>query len=179
MCAALFAGTGAFAAEIYKWVDENGVTHYSDQPHPKAQKLEVQPAQTFQSTTPAPSATTPSASSAQAGDVGPVYSVCQLSRPENDEVFMNTWTVPATVRLSPAQLRNGDRVVLALDGQRLTNQPPRSTTFVLNNVERGTHTLTAWIEDARGQEICRSSGITFHVRQPSVLAPNPANRPRF
>ena len=32
---------------VYKWVDENGVVHYSDQPHPNAQKMQVQEAQTY------------------------------------------------------------------------------------------------------------------------------------
>jgi len=37
----------ALAATVYKWVDENGIVHYSDQPHPNAQKVGVQPAQTY------------------------------------------------------------------------------------------------------------------------------------
>jgi len=175
MCAVLFAGPGALATEVYKWVDENGVTHYSDQPHPNAKKLEVPSAQTFQSRMPS----APAGTSAQApSEAGPAYSSCQISRPENDEVFMNTFTVPASLRVAPA-LRPGHRVVLSLDGKPLSNQPATATSFVLNDVERGTHTLSAAIQDASGNEICRSGSVTFHVRQPSRLAPNPANRPRF
>src|SRR6202035_892894 len=37
----------AAAATVYKWVDEHGVVHYSDQPHPNAQKMSVQSAQTY------------------------------------------------------------------------------------------------------------------------------------
>ena len=37
----------ALAATVYKWVDENGVVHYSDQPHANAEKLQVKDAQTF------------------------------------------------------------------------------------------------------------------------------------
>ena len=33
----------AMAATVYKWVDAQGVTHYSDQPHPQAQEINVQP----------------------------------------------------------------------------------------------------------------------------------------
>ncbi|MBX5462136.1 MAG: DUF4124 domain-containing protein [Steroidobacteraceae bacterium] len=163
------------ATEVYKWVDENGVTHYSDQPHPNAKKLDVQSAQTFESRMPAaPASTSAQSPSAQ----GPTYSSCEINRPENDEVFMNTFTVPASIRVIPA-LRPGHRVVLSLDGKPLTDQPANATTFVLNEVERGTHTLAAAIQDASGNAICRASSVTFHVRQPSRLAPNPANRPRF
>src|SRR6202171_3165650 len=37
----------AVAATVYKWVDEHGVVHYSDQPHPNAQKMNEQAAQTY------------------------------------------------------------------------------------------------------------------------------------
>ena len=30
----------ALPATVYKWVDADGVTHYSDQPHPGAQKVD-------------------------------------------------------------------------------------------------------------------------------------------
>ncbi len=43
----LGACTSASAATVYKWVDDNGVTHFSDQPNPKAQKLEMAGAQTY------------------------------------------------------------------------------------------------------------------------------------
>jgi hypothetical protein len=29
------------AATVYKWTDEDGVVHYSDQPHPNAEKVPV------------------------------------------------------------------------------------------------------------------------------------------
>jgi hypothetical protein len=40
---ALLLGAAAFGATIYKWVDEHGVTHYSDQAPPEqdAQKIET------------------------------------------------------------------------------------------------------------------------------------------
>ena len=37
----------ALAGSVYKWVDENGVTHYSDQPHENAQKVELKAPQTY------------------------------------------------------------------------------------------------------------------------------------
>ena len=33
----------AMAATVYKWVDAQGVIHYSDQPHPEAKQIDVQP----------------------------------------------------------------------------------------------------------------------------------------
>jgi hypothetical protein len=169
-CAVALGGT------VYKWVDEKGVTHYSDQPHPAAEKVELKSAQTYSSAD-APAAATSSASPSSGANPAGAYETCELFRPENDEVFLNTDAVTAKLRLQP-QLLPGHRVALGLDGKRQTDQPTSGTDFTLT-VERGTHTLIAVIEDEAGKELCRSGVITFHVRQPSKLAPNRANRPRF
>src|SRR2546430_12354695 len=92
---ALWVSSGAaVATTVYKWVDEQGVTHYSDQPHPQAQVIDVQSVQTVRSSV-APAVST---ASAENGSTGPRYT-CQLYRPENDEVFLNTSTITAKLRL--------------------------------------------------------------------------------
>ena len=35
------------AATVYRWVDDDGVVHYSDQPHPNAEKMQVHAAQSY------------------------------------------------------------------------------------------------------------------------------------
>ena len=170
-----FLSATAAAATFYKWVDENGVTHYSDQPHPGGTIVEVNAAQSVSS-----SSVTRSAASAPAaaGAGGPRYPTCEIYRPENDEVFLNTSTITAKVRLEP-RLASGDRIAIAVDGRRQTNQPPTGTDFVINDVARGTHTLFMVVEDPQGNPVCTSPTIQFHVRQPSVQAPVKALRPRF
>ena len=174
MCSAAiaFAGASAFAATVYKWVDEQGVVHYSDQPHPNAQAVDLKSAQTYKSTG---TATSPSAGAAANAQPTASYRLCELYRPENDEVFLNTDTVVAKVRLDP-QLRPGDRIAIGLDGKRV--QTGSSTDATLK-VERGSHSLTAVVEDSQGKAMCTTPNVTFHVRQPSKQAPNAANRPRF
>src|SRR5437660_1912233 len=41
------------SATLYKWVDADGITHYSDRPAPRAQQVHIAAAQTYKST-PAP-----------------------------------------------------------------------------------------------------------------------------
>jgi hypothetical protein len=171
----LLACAIALAGSVYKWVDENGVTHYSDQPHPSAQTVELQSAQTYQGAETAAPAT---GAQPATGAPGPAYATCELYRPEPEEVFLNTDTVTAKLRLEPI-LRRGDKVAIGLDGKRLTNQPTGGSEFVLTQVERGEHSVFAVIEDPAGKEVCRSAAIRFYVRQPSKLAPNRQNRPRF
>jgi hypothetical protein len=170
----------AMAATVYKWVDERGVTHFSDQPHPQAQELNVQPKNLV--STPADQAngtsSTTSSSAQPAAPSGPTYR-CDLIRPEPDEVFLNTSTISARVQVDP-ELAPNDQIAIAIDGKRVQNQPIRGTEFVIPNVERGTHTLMMAVYDGSGKtQLCTTETVTFHVRQPSVQAPVKSVRPKF
>jgi len=177
MCIAV-CGT-AISATVYKWVDADGVTHYTDQPHAGAQKMQLQGAQTYSAAAGRPSAAAIAAAGRRTATTpapGPAYSACAVTRPSNDEVFVNASSVPAIVHLDPG-LRDGDKVSVMLDGAPLPMGTPIDTEFVLSSVVRGTHSLTVKVEDATGTVVCQSTSVMFHVRQPSVLAPNgPVNR---
>ncbi len=166
--------SGAMADTVYKWVDANGVTHYSDQPNPGAKAIELQPTNVVSTEPVAPSDGSRSANASS----GPSFQ-CVLFRPENDEVFLNTSTISARLRVNPEPV-SGAQVVIEIDGKRVPNLPTTALEFTIPNVERGTHTVTAAIYDPSGKEqLCVTSAITFHVRQPSVQAPVKAVRPRF
>jgi hypothetical protein len=169
--------TAAVAATVYKWVDQNGVTHYSDQPNPGAEKLKVEAAQSYQARATAPAN--------RARDIilpnqqsGPTYSSCTIASPTNDEVFTNVNTVSGSLRLEPA-LQAGHRIAVALDGKEIPGISASSTTFTLSQVSRGSLTLNLQVQNSTGGVVCSSPAVTFHVRQPSAQAPRPANRPRF
>jgi len=162
----------AMAATVYKWVDERGITHYSDQPHPQAQELNVQPKNLVSAQESAPASSSESSSTPPPN---PSYR-CSVVRPEPDEVFLNTTTVGGRLQVQP-DLTDGEQVAITVDGKRM---PTRGTDFVISDVERGTHTLVATVYDRSGtQQLCVTQPITFHVRQPSVQAPVKAVRPKF
>jgi hypothetical protein len=168
LCASAVAG----GATVYKWVDAQGVTHYSDQPHPGAVKIEIGAVQTYSGQRPS---SRPLASAAAANEAP--YSLCEIYRPSRDEVFLNTDSVTARVRVQPG-VRPGDSIFLALDGRRLAPVVMDSD-ITVQPVFRGSHSLVLVVEDGQGNVVCQSEPVIFHVRQPSVQAPNPANRPRF
>jgi hypothetical protein len=163
----------ALPATVYKWVDENGVTHYSDQPHPGAQKMEVDAVQTYSA--PPPPAGAAAAKGKSKSSAGPVYKSCELYRPTNDEVFFSVSSVTAKLRLDP-EFRVGDKATIALDGKRLSDVPFASGEFNVTPVYRGTHTLLAVVEDLAGNVVCQTPSVTFHIRQPSTLAPQAPTR---
>jgi hypothetical protein len=160
----------ALAATVYKWVDENGVVHYSDQPHPNAQKVRVQAAQTYKA---ADMPAAPGGAPAPPASEQPTpYQGCAIAQPADDQTFTNVDSLTVVVRTDPA-LRPADHVFLMLDGQPLNGGVATGVQFTLTPVDRGTHTLQAVVRDSAGGLMCQTPGVTYHVHQASVL--NPAN----
>ena len=57
-----------------------------------------------------------------------------------------------------------------MDGQPLET-PYTGGEMFLTNVERGTHTLQAEVVNRAGNTLFASQAVTFHVHEPSRLAP--------
>ena len=152
---------------VYRWVDAQGVVHYSDQPHPNAQKLEISGAQTFSAPPPAQSTDiAPAPSGNESSNSG--YDSCSIAQPGDQQMLMNVYNATAVVQTSPA-LRPGDQVHLFVDGKQIAGS---GTSFTFP-VFRGQHSVEAVIEDSTGQIVCETSSVTFFVHQPSVQ--NPSN----
>src|SRR5262245_8275967 len=168
----ILVAASAFAT-TYKWVDKNGVTHYSDTPAPGAEWVDLQSAKTFTPTTPS---TTRSVSRTAGSEQSFQYSKLDLWKPQNDETFTNTGnTITARVRLEP-DLQPGHSIWLYLDGKRVDGLAGAGDEFSLSNVFRGTHTLAATVTDQSGKQLINSQTVTFHMHQTSVLtqkAPRP------
>jgi hypothetical protein len=164
LCGAALADNGR--TTVYKWVDAQGVVHYSDQPHPNAQKLEIQGAQTF-SALPLPQ--TPSTPAAQAPQPASAagYDTCSIAQPADQQMLMNVYQATAVVQTSPS-LHPGDQIHLFVDGKQIQGS---GTSFTFP-VYRGQHSVQAVIEDTTGQIVCETSSVTFYVHQPSVQNPH-------
>ncbi|HEX4388928.1 MAG TPA: DUF4124 domain-containing protein [Steroidobacteraceae bacterium] len=157
------------AATVYKWVDENGVVHYSDQPHPNAEKVQVQAVQTYKAGA-MPSGDSAAAAAAKAPKEG--YAGCAVSDPADDQTYTNVDAVTIAVRTDPA-LRPGDQIYIMLDGTLVNNGSATGNSYTVSPVERGTHTVQAVEKNSEGGLMCQSPGITFHVHLPSIQ--NPVN----
>ena len=163
------------AATVYKWIDENGVVHYSDQPHPNAEKVHVQAVQTYKSG--------PYDAGGGAGSLRPgrgtapaAYAGCAIAQPADTQNYPNVESLSIVVRTDPS-LHPGDQIFLMLDGAPLNNAQPVGTQFTLSPVERGTHTLQAVVRDGNGGLMCQTPAVTFSVTSPrSRTRPTPSSR---
>ena len=179
----LFA-TCVSAGVTYRWVDGEGV-HYSDQPHPGAEKIMLGSAQTYSSndsSAVAPGSTrSGQASSGAAGkrraEASFQYSSCAVVQPADDQVLIDVESLTVAVAPHPPK-RSNDHVVLSFDGTAMEAATADQLEFHITPVDRGTHTVAAELRDSNNKSVCRSALVRFHVRQPSVLAPANPNRPR-
>lgn len=159
----------ADAQTVWKWVDEHGVTHYSDRPMPGASRMELSVGKT--GTVP-PSAEPPAPPPSSARQpAGPPYQVLSITSPASGESIVNTGgQVQVSVRVEPA-LRPGHSLDIYLDGQRAGGEASTATSRTLTEVPRGEHTLTAVVVDGRGNRVQESQRVTFYVRQTSIANP--------
>ena len=149
----------------YRWVDAQGVVHYSDTPQPGAQVIQLQSAQTYHAT-PAP----PAASKATTitTEPGSPYQSCGIAEPAAEASFFAPDSVPGSAQLTPG-LRAGDQLAVTVDGTEL--QPVSPGRYQVTAPERGAHTVNLAIRDAGGKQVCTSSPVTFYIQQPSLLSP--------
>jgi hypothetical protein len=153
----------ASKAEIYKWVDNKGVVHYSDKPPAQnATPAKLPPLQTYKH------GTNPDLGKFEHGSDAPITAAgpqIQVVTPASDETFRGgERTVPVAVVVTPG-LAQGQQLIYLLDDKPQPG-PTTDTSYALTNVDRGTHTAAVAVVSADGTEVARSSGVTFHVQPP-------------
>lgn len=169
LIAALAAGT--VLAQAYKWVDENGVVHYSDTPVEGAEQIQL-PTDGQRPQRPAYSSSLQAAQTAQQdtelGVEGPEifnYDSIEVVAPAPEETLWNIEGVlNVALRVTPA-LRPEDQVRVYFDGEeRLVD----GTNFQIQEVWRGVHNIQAEIVDSTGRLMARSLPNRFYVQQNTI-----------
>jgi hypothetical protein len=154
----------ATVAQVYKSVDENGNTTYSDKPPAdgsSAEKVQVG----------APNLSPPPR---QVDRPAPVVeqkkievSVDITSPPQDTTIaigFAGNFSVTAAV--SPP-LGNGNSAQLLIDGTAI-GPAQTHTSWALSNIYRGSHILTVVISDSAGKKLAESPPTTVNVMRAGV-----------
>jgi uncharacterized protein DUF4124/Big-like domain-containing protein len=157
--------SAAPAAVVYKWVDADGVVHFSDQPVPGAEKITTSGG----STRGILSAPMPSGGSlAEKPKPRPAQHV-SISSPAPDQTFTGGEQVSASLSVDPS-LTPSQTVSWTLNGAQV-GENSNATQLSLPDLPRGTYTLTATVSDSVSGESISADPVTFNVVRPSVLSP--------
>ncbi|HSW13542.1 MAG TPA: DUF4124 domain-containing protein [Solimonas sp.] len=158
----------AAAAEVYKYTDEKGVVHYTDQPPSKgARPASLPPLQTVPSDVIAGSRSEPDAPSrSRAAAAAEAYSLSIVS-PTPEQTFREPGgNVEVSVSVQP-ELQSGYGLMFYVDGAPATPEPVAGTGVSLSGLERGAHAIAVALVDADGKEVTRSS-VTVYMKPPTV-----------
>jgi hypothetical protein len=134
----------AIAETIYKTVDENGNVIFTDKPSEEAETIKIQELEnTIDNPNPAkykPSASKPESFS---------YRSFTVMNPENGAaVRSNNGNVSISLSLEPA-LNPGHKIVISMDGKQIGT----GFSVSLQNVDRGTHSISAKVVDSDGKSL--------------------------
>ena len=163
LLASLVAASTA-VAEAYRWVDENGVVHYSDRPTEGAEEIVLPKANTtavrrLEQNVPDP-APEPRQERQPEG-----YQSLTINSPSSEETLWNIGgELTVEIQVTPT-LRPGHRMRLYFDGE---GRDIADTTVQLQEVWRGEHNLQVEILSESGIPLIRSNPLRFYVQQSTV-----------
>ena len=162
------AASLAMADGAYRWVDEEGVVHYSDVPPEEGAEV-VNISEYSRTTGVRLSRDTRSATTDDEADSQQPfrYESMAVANPGPEETLWNIEGVlNVSLALTPG-LQPGHQVRVYFDGE--PRMVPGSS-FQIENVFRGVHNIQAEVIDATGKLMIRSKPNRFYVQQNTVIA---------
>lgn len=168
-------GFGAAAADIYHWVDDNGREVYSDQPVENAEQIELHQSMTYtpvQILEDVASSTDENQQNKDEADPAASYQLSIVSPEDDAGIRINNGNVMVNLQVLPVLVaERGDLIQLYLDGFP-AGMPMPQLSFMLENLDRGTHKLSAAVVNAAGEVLTQSETTTFHLQRSSLLQPS-------
>ena len=170
LLAALAAGLAAHAAVVYKWTDADGVVHLSDQPVPGAERIVTASGSGHAGTVVPGIPTAPGAPPPKTKGPGLEFAQFAITSPSSEETITGNQPVNVHLGLEPA-LSPTQTISWSLNGQPLTNEPPDAVQFTLDDLPRGTYSLSATVSDQSSGETKSTEAVTFYVVKTTLLSP--------
>lgn len=156
---------GSSVADIYKWVDRQGNVHFSDTPHPGAERLDIPEAQSF--TPPTRPSSVPERMSPAPEANGHTYTRVAIVQPENEATIRNNdGFIAVSVQVEP-ELFPGDKLQMVFDNTPL-GEPQTNLLFQMSGIYRGSHTIAIQVIDTDGTVLETSDPVTVFMFRPRV-----------
>lgn len=161
-------------AEVYTWINSEGIRVYGDEPPADSKKAKLPKLQSLKHVKdPTKKEATPEGKGEESDSAFKGYKRLSISTPTEDFMLTTGAAGNTSVQLTlePA-LQAGHEVTLLLDGKPAAKGSQLQ--FSLKNVTRGGHLLQAKIKH-KGRLLISSEKRRFHVLRPSILN-RPASR---
>lgn len=157
----------AATADVWRWVDDDGVVHFSDTPVEGAERIDVSEASRRTGARlfrPPPQIRADDEAAPEAEEAFS-YESLTIASPAAEETLWNIeGTLNVSLDLTPG-LQSGHQVRVYFNGEpRMVN----STSFTIDEVWRGVHNIQAEVLDETGKLMIRSQPNRFYVQQSTV-----------
>lgn len=138
----------AWAEEVYREVNENGVPTFSDHAKPGAEPVTLRQPSIFTDTTYQQRQLTQQSDDSQ---IPTDYSLLVTNPPDDSVIRNNAGNLNLTISISPS-VQPGHSAELLMDGTKIRNIQGDGI-IALTNVDRGTHAFNVRIIDEQGNVI--------------------------
>ncbi len=160
-------------AEIYKWVDKDGSTHFSDQaPSGKnVEKLDIKPSDiTVMKPNQRASAAANTSSKSTASKTQSKYTSIKITYPtDNLAIRANDGSIKILCNITPSlNTKKRHKIRFYIDGQAISSIGT-TCEITLSALNRGSHSVAAEIIDKNGKPLLKSATHTFHLKRVSAL----------
>lgn len=162
------------AAEIYRYVDDDGNVHYTDEPPAQykdtAKPVDLEPLRTVDlpsvSGVQSAGASQTGRSAGQGGAAA--YSNVTIARPLNEQTIRDASNTLTVVVQTQPSLRTdlGHGLRFLLNGEPVNSEPVAANSLTLREVYRGSHTISAEVVAGNGQVIGRATPVTVFMKPP-------------
>ncbi len=145
------------AETVYKTTDEKGNIIFTDKPSEEAEEIKIQKLDTIKN--PNPGKYKPSSKKSENSHK---YESLVVTSPENGaSIRSNNGNVSISLELMPS-LFSGHKIIISMDG----NEVGTGSSVSLQNVDRGTHSISASVVDGNGKSLISTSS-TFSLLRAS------------
>lgn len=94
------------------------------------------------------------------------YKMLRITQPEAEATVRDSnGVMGVTVALAPS-LKENDHLSVFLDGRNIIDKV--ATSFQLNHIDKGAHTLQLQIKNKQGRALLTSNAISFYMYKPKV-----------
>jgi hypothetical protein len=173
LSAALAVSVPAGADPTYRWVDEDGVVHYSDRPQEGAEQIDLRPLpgisnpsrDLLSQLTRSDSGTEAESTS---DDASYEYESLEITSPVPEQTVWNIATVLQVDLAVRPSLAPGHQFRVLFDGNPVEGGTTTQPSLSISEVYRGAHTIQAQIVDTNGATVIQTDPFTFYVQQTTV-----------
>ena len=166
------------AAKVFKHVDKDGNITYTDVPTSTTDKTVQQTPMTTYKPVPAPTTDTGTdKDNKQEPKAVTNYDALNITSPADKAVIRaNSGTITVEIQSLPGLNTDaGHQFVILIDGQ--AQQTSQANSITVNNLDRGTHSLSAQILDKDNNVLVSSTPVQINILRASIQNPNhPAAR---